>query len=204
MSFRLLAAALAVCLIPLTSLSQDKKPDEKKPADPKVVEEENPFKNVKVDDYVKYRVKASVGPVTIDGIATQTVTSKTDKEAIVKVTSNVGGMETPAQEIKQDLTKPYDPTKAGVGALPAGTDATVEKLKEGKEKIKIGDKEYDTTWTTYKVKAKSGGMEIEADVKVWTAKDVIMGMVKMDASLEISKMKMELKLELAESGNKKP
>src|SRR4029078_4600563 len=101
---------------------------------------------------------------------------KTEKEATLKVTGSfeVGGMkmDIPAQEQKIDLTKPFDPTKVGGGGPPGGGEANIEKGKEGKEKIKVGNKEYDTTWTTYKVKAKANNMEINADVKAWMAKDV--------------------------------
>ena len=101
---------------------------------------------------------------------------------------------------KKDLTKPYDPTKA---AFPDGTDAKIEKVKDGKEKIKVGEKEYETTWETYKVKVKANGMEIDADMKVWTSKDVLLQMVKMEMTTEVAGMKLEVEMELSESGNKK-
>ena len=52
-------------------------------------------------------------------------------------------MDIPGQEQKIDLTKPFDPTKGG-GVCRPGTDVKVEKGKEGKEKIKVNGKEYDS------------------------------------------------------------
>jgi len=128
---RLLAAALAACLAPLAARAAD---------------DDNPYKNVKVGDYSTYKMNTKVGQIAVTGTITQTITAKTDKEATAKVTGTVTvngtAMEIPAQEQKVDLTKPYDPTKVG-GGLPAGTEAKVEKLKEGKEKVKVAGKEYD-------------------------------------------------------------
>lgn len=187
MTVRLLAAALVVAVAPLSVRAAD---------------EENPYKNVKVGDFATYKMKVNVGPIAIDGTTTQSVTAKDDKEAKVKVTASVNGMEAPAQEQTIDLTKPYDPTKVG-GGLPGGGEAKVEKGKDGTEKVKAAGKEYETTWTTYKVKAKANGMDIDADIKVWTSKDVPMGMVKMTMKATVAKMDMEMTMELTEFGNKK-
>jgi hypothetical protein len=181
-----LLAVLALCVAPLAARADD----------------ENPYKNVKEGDFATYKMKIKVGPLEIDGTTTQTIVAKTDKEATVKITASVNGMEAPAQEQKIDLTKPYDPTKVG-GGLPAGADASVEKGKEGKEKVKLGGKEYDATWTTYKVKAKANGIEIEGEAKTWTAKDVPMGLIKMESTMTVMKMEMKMSMEMTESGNKK-
>jgi len=186
MIVRLLAAVLAVAVAPMAVRAAD---------------DENPYKNVKVGDFATYKMKVNVGPIAIDGSTTQSITEKNDKEAKVKVTASVNGMEAPAQEQTVDLTKPYDPTKVG-GGLPGGAEAKVEKGKEGKEKIKAGGKEYECTWTTYKVSAKANGMDIDADIKVWTSKEVPMGMVKMTMKASVAKMDMEMTMELTEFGNK--
>ena len=187
MTSRLSALALAFCLAPPVARAAD---------------DENPYKNVKENDFATYKMKVKVGPLELDGTTTQLITAKTDKEVTVKITATINGMEAPAQEQKIDLTKPYDPTKVG-GGLPAGTEATVEKGKDGKEKVKVGGKDYEATWTTYKVKAKANGIEIEGDAKTWMAKDVPMGLVKMESTMTIMKMEMKMTMELAESGNKK-
>lgn len=186
MRVRLFAVALVVCTAPVAARAAD---------------DENPYKNVKVGDFATYKMTTKVAGFDVAGTMTQSITKKTDKEATIKVVASVNGMDLPAQEQTIDLTKPYDPTK--VGGLPGGADATVEKGKEGKEKLKVAGKEYETTWTTYKVKAKANGQDIAADVKTWMSKDVPMGMVKMDMKMEVMKMQVEMSMELTETGNKK-
>jgi hypothetical protein len=189
MTARLLAAALAVSLGSLGVRAQD-----------------NPFKDAKEGDFVTYKMKVSVGTLNLEGTTTQTVTSKTDKEAKVKVVANFSGMETQPQEKTIDLTKPFDP--AQIGQLPPGAEAKVEKLKDrdGKEKLKIGkeNKEYDCTVTVYKMKAKATGQEIDGEVKVWESKAAPMGLVKMEMTGMVAGMKTTMTMELLEFGGKKP
>jgi hypothetical protein len=190
MTVRLLAAAIAVSLGSLAASAQD-----------------HPFKNVKVDEFATYKMKVSVattsGTLNLEGTTTQTVISKTDKEAKVRIVANFGGMETPPQEQTIDLSKPYDPTR--VGQLQPGTEAKIDKLKDGKEKVKAGkdNKEYDCTTTVYKMKAKAAGQEIDGEVKVWEAKDAPMGLVKMEMTGTVAGMKTTMTMELIESGTKK-
>lgn len=188
---RSLLAVVALAVAPVAAYAAD---------------EENPYKNAKVGDYATYTMTTKVAGLAINGTLTQSVTAKDDKEVTVKATGNIefGGnkMDIPAQEQKIDLTKPFDPTK--VGNLPAGADAKIEKLKDGKEKIKINGKEYDTTWTTYKVKAKVMDQDVETEVKAWNAKNVPGGMVKMTMTGDIAGQKMEMTMEIKEHGNKKP
>ena len=162
-------------------------------------DEENPYKKVKVGEYATYKLTGKAAGQALEGTLTQTVSAKSDKEATLKVTSKLNGMDLPSQEQKIDLTKPYDPTKS---AVPPGTDAKVEKLKEGKEKIKAGGKEYDCKWETYKVTGKAMGIEMTSEVKVWQAKDMPLQLVKMEMNAEFAGMKMEITMELSESGSK--
>jgi hypothetical protein len=186
---RSLIAACALVVTPIAAYA----------ADP-----ENPYKDAKVGDYATYTTTAELGGLTITGTITQTVTAKTDKEVTIKVTGNIefagNKMEIPEQEQKIDLTQPFDPTKGG--AIPGG-EASFEKDKDGKEKIKINGKEYDTTWTSYKVKAKIMGLELQGDMKVWTAKDVV-GILKTTMTAEVAEQKMTMTMELKETGSKKP
>ena len=183
MRTRLFACGLALALAPWAAAA----------------DEENPYKKAKVGDYATYKMTTKIAGMSIDGTLTQSVTAKSDKELTVKVSGKVNGMDIPAQEQKIDLTKPYDPTKA---SLPPGTDAKVEKLKDGTEKIKAGGKTYDTKWESYKVKAKTGGQEFEAEIKAWMSKDVALLVVKMEMSADILGMKMEMDMELTEAGSK--
>jgi len=169
----------------------------------RAADDDNPYKNAKVGDYVKYTLSTKVGPFAQDGTVTQTVTAVTDKEVTVKATMKIGETEVPIPETKIDLTKPFDPTKAGGGNIPGGGDAKIEKLKEGKEKIKVGGKEYDCVWTTYKFTAKAMGIEIEGDMKAWTSKDVPAGMVKMTMNATFAKNDMVMTMEISEYGNMK-
>ena len=160
-------------------------------------DEENPFKKAKEGDWAKFKMTTGVMGMNIDGELKMTVTAKTDKEATVKSTVTINGMELPGGEQKIDLTKPYDPTNAS--GLPKGTDVKVEKLGEGKEKIKIGTKEYDCTWLKIKSSAKIGDMNFDSEMKVWMSKDVPLGgMVKMEMKSKIADATMELK----ETGSK--
>jgi hypothetical protein len=162
-------------------------------------DEENPYKKTKVGDFATYKMTTKVAGMNLEGTITQKVSAKNDKEVTLSVTGSVNGMEIPAQEQKIDLTKPYDPTKA---SLPPGAEATVEKLKDGKEKIKVGGKEYETKWESFKVKAKVNGMEIESEVKAWMSKELHLLMVKLQMTAEAGGMKIEVEMELSESGSK--
>ena len=168
-------------------------------------DEANPYKNTKVGDYATYKMTVKYGGMTSRGTSTQAVTEKTDKEATVKVTGSFEdmGKKQDIDEVVQkiDLTRPYDPTK--VGGLPPGTEVKVEKLKEGKEKVKVGGKEYDSTWTTYKLTGKAGDSAFNAEVKAWMSQEVPMGMIKMEMTAEVARKKIELTMELEQTGNGK-
>jgi hypothetical protein len=188
MSVRLIVAVLAIGFTALVAGAADN-------------EDFNPYKNVKVGDFATYKLTVKVGQFNINGISTQTITAKTDKEATVKVVSSVNGMDLPTQTQTVDLTKPYDPSK--VGGLPQGVEATVAKDKDGKEKVKVNGMEYDAVWTTYNVKAKAGGGDVDAKIKVWMSKDVPMGVVKMEMTGELASQKMEMTMEVSKTGNDK-
>ena len=165
-------------------------------------DEENPYKKSKVGDFANYKMVTKVAGLNIEGTVMQQVIAKDDKEVTIETTGKVNGMDIPAQKQTIDLSKPFDPTKAG--NLPAGTDVKVEKLKDGTEKIKVGGKEYETKWETFKMKMKAMGMEFEADMKVWQTKSINIPMVKMEMSADVMGNKMEVAMELTESGNKEP
>ena len=181
----LLSATLVVCLVPVTRAADD----------------DNPFKNAKVGDWVEYTMTTATGDFNIEGKIKMEVTARTDKEVTIKTTSTINGMEVPGRETKIDLTKPYDPFSTT--GVPKGTDATVKKDGDGKEKIKVGGREYDTTWQKVKINGKASGLDFEADVKVWSARAApLSGMVKMEMSTEISNMKVKMTMELSGSGRK--
>jgi len=187
MNLRLLASSFVLVLAPLAARAAD---------------DENPYKKAKVGDYADYKLTVSVAGQNVEGTITQTVSAKSDKEVTLKVTGKVNGMDVPAQEQKIDLTKPFDPTK--IGQQPGGGDLKVEKGKDGKEKIKVAGKEYESTWTTYTAKGKTNGLEIDSDIKVWIAKDLPgTPLAKMESTMTVAGMKMEMKMVLSETGNRK-
>ena len=191
MFVRLLAAIVAISCAPLALRAAD---------------EENPFKNAKVGDYATYKMSMKFMGQTLSGTTTQSVTAKSEKEATIQTTGSIDFMgtkqEIPKQEQKVDLTKPFDPTKVS-GGLPPGTDVKIEKGKEGKEKVKVAGKEYDCTWTTYTMKGKANGQEFSGDVKAWMSKEMPLGMVKMAMTANVANIKMEVTMDLSETGSKK-
>lgn len=179
---RLTLIALVVCLAPAV----------------RAQEVENPYKKAKVGDWVEYKMTAAGQEVKTK----MEVTAKSDKEVTVKTTATIGGRELPGQEMKIDLTKPYDP--ATPPNLPKEIEAKIEKVKDGKEKIKVGGKEYETTFQQLKVTAKVMGNEIASDTTIWRSKDVPLdGMVKMEGTTKIMGMEIKSVMELVGSGSKK-
>ena len=163
---------------------------------------DNPYKTAKVGDFATYAMTMKVGGFEVKGTITNTVTAKTEKEATLKVTGKMNGMDIPAQEQKIDLTKAFDPSKIGPGAGGKGADAKVEETGKGKEKLTIGQKTFEATWTTMKVKTKTPVGDVEADVKVWMGKDVPLGMAKMEMTSKVGGMDMKMEMVQTESGNK--
>jgi hypothetical protein len=165
--------------------------------------DDNPYKDAKVGDFVKYKWTTGVGAITIAGTIEQTVIAKTDKEVTLKTVATVSGKAKPAQELKIDLTKPFNPTNTG--NLPPGADVKVEKLKDGKEKVTAGGKEYDTAWTSYSVKGSVKGSAMAGETKVWTAKGVA-GPVKIESKMNINDrgllQAMTMTMEVTETGSK--
>lgn len=190
MNFRLLGAALALTIVPSTWAA----------------DEENPYKKAKVGNFATYKVTTKVAGLNIEGTVTQTVTAKSDKEVTLKSSGKIlaMGMEVPVPEKETviDLTKPFDPTQAN--GVPGAKDAPkAEKLKEGREKIKLAGKEYEAKWATYKVKAKSAaGLEFDAEMKIWLAAELPIPTLKTEMNAEVMGGNMEMTMELTEMGTK--
>lgn len=186
MSTRLLIAALALMLVPAAGRAAD---------------DDNPYKNSKIGDFAIYKMTMKVAGQNLEGTMTQTVTEKSEKEVILQVTGKIGGRDLPEQRTKIDITKPFDPTKTN--ALQAGLDVKVEKGKEGKEKLKVAGKDYDTVWTNYKVTGKAGGLEIESEMKAWMSKDLTGAVARIEMKSTAAGMTFEATIELTEKGSKK-
>jgi hypothetical protein len=144
----------------------------------RAAEEDNPFKNVKEGDWVKFTMTMEIGDFKQAGEFKKTVTAKSDKEVTITTIMTLDGRKSLPSEEKIDLTKPYDPIKLlGLNE----SDAKIEKVGEEKVKVKIGTKEYDCTLIKMKVKTNAGGKEYNTDNKLWTSKDAPLGgMVKLE------------------------
>jgi len=159
--------------------------------------EENPFKTAKEGDWAEYKVTAISMGSPLDMKLKWTVAANDGMIVTLKATAIDGKTEIPGPETKIDLSKPYDPTVTA--GLPADANTTIEKVETGKEKIKVGSKEHDCTWTKYKVTGSVMGMDTESELKVWTSKEApLSGMVK----LEMKNKHVEFAAELAGSGGK--
>jgi hypothetical protein len=200
MNARRLAAILALVIVPAARSA---------PAPKSSGGDDAPYKSVKVGDFATYKMTTKVAGISVDGVMTQTVTAKSDKEVTIKTAAKVAanGMDvpTPEQESTIDLTKPFDPLKSGVlgpGAAPGGAAPTYEKLKDGKEKLTVAGKEYEATWTTYKFNMNAGGQQLEAEMKVWSSTRFSFYMLKTEVTMDLGGMKMDMTMELTEVGAK--
>jgi hypothetical protein len=102
----------------------------------------------------------------------------------------------PAQKMKVDLTKNYD----AISALNLkAKNVKIEKLDEGKERLKIAGKEYDTSWTSLRTTATEPDATVFMEYKMWFCKDVpVSGLVRMDTT----QAALTSRLELVASGRK--
>jgi hypothetical protein len=159
-------------------------------------DDDNPFRRVKVGDSATYKL-TTTGAVPSDGTATRTVTARSDTEVTVKTVVKITGGQAQESEEKIDLTRPYDPLT--VPALP-GAGVKLEKVKEGTEKVKVGGREYDARWTSYKVSGKLNGLDVTGEVKVWLSRDVPLALVKVQTTAEVAGKKLASVRELIETG----
>jgi hypothetical protein len=159
----IVAAALTLCILPAVRSADD----------------EHPFKNSKVGDWVEYKFSGTGG---VTGKTKMTITAKSDKEVAYDVEGTFAfmgkEMTAPVQKMKVDLTQPYDAISA---ANLKAKDVKIDKQGNGKEKLKLGDKEFETKWSKLKATATVNGMDIVSEYKMWFCKDVpVSGLVKMD------------------------
>jgi hypothetical protein len=175
-----IAIALLVCFAPAIQAADD----------------ENPFKNAKLGDWVEYKLTGE----NMEGSTKMTVLSKDNKELVYEVAASVSFMgnkvDGPVQIMKIDLTKAYDAISA---ANLKAKNVKIEKLDEGKEKLKTAGKEYDTKWTRLRATTMVNEMKMVVDYKMWFSDDVpLSGLVRMDTTAP----GMTTKLELIGSGSK--
>lgn len=170
----LIAATLMVCFVSTAWAADD----------------ENPWKTAKVGDWVDYKTTGT----GFSGKTKMTITARDDKEVTYEITSSftANGIEMtgPVQTMKIDLTKDYETFAA---TNMASKDIKLEKIGEGKEKLKIGDKEYDTNWTQTKATSTFSGITTISEYKMWFCKDVPLGgLVKMETKVGTTTSTLEL------------
>ena len=164
-------------------------------------DDENPFHKAKLGDWAEYKM---TGP-NVAGTTKMVIVAKDDKEVTYEITSKFSafGQETvaPAQKIKVDLTKSYDPI---IAANLKQNNTKVEKLGEGSEKVKAAGKEIETKWTKQRATTTVNDMKIVTDTKMWFSKDVpVSGMVKMESTTTVPGMPgTSTTVELVKSGSK--
>ena len=151
---------------------------------------DNPFHKAKVGDWAEYRM---TGP-NVEGKTKMTIVTASDKEVVYQVEATFtafGQTQTaPVQKITVDLSQPYD---AISGANMKQMGVTMEKVAEGTEKLKIGDKELDTKWTKSKYTTTAGGVTVVSEYKMWVCKDVpVSGLVRMDSTVGTTVTRVEL------------
>ena len=134
------------------------------------------------------------------GPLTQTVSAKSDKEVTLKVTGKINDVDIPAQEQKIDLTKPYDPTKAGLaaghgrqGGESEGREGEGEGGRQG-VRLQVGDVQGEGEGQRHGDRSRREGVAERKTCRCWS--------VKMEMNAEIAGMKIEMEMELTESGSK--
>jgi hypothetical protein len=168
----------------------------------RAADEEHPFRKAKVGDYAKYNALLREGTTEVKLLRTQTVTAASDKEVTLKSTTELNGKEVTLGRTthKIDLSVPFDPVGDGQDVSPIA-GLKWEKSKDGKENLKVGGKEYECTWTTYKP-VMPANATVEGEVKVWLCKDVPF-VVKRTLTIKFAKKDVAFTTELIEFGSKK-
>jgi hypothetical protein len=133
------------------------------------------------------------GP-NMEGRTKMTITAKDDKQVTYEITSKMSfmGKEIVGDVQKQtiDLTKSYDPVVAA-NLKAKGTKIVTEG--EGKEKLRVGDKHYETKWTKMKATTTFNNVKVESSYKMWFSKDVpLSGLVKMETTTSNIATKVEI------------
>jgi hypothetical protein len=151
---------------------------------------DNHWKNSKVGDWVEYKMTGT----GISGKTKMTITAKDDKEVAYEIessfTANGIEMKGPVQKATVDLTKDYDAIAA---ANQQSKNLKIETIGEGKEKLKFGEKEYDTKWTKSKATSTFNGVAMESEYKMWFCKDVpVSGLVRMETTVGTFTSTLEL------------
>lgn len=159
---------------------------------------DNPLKNAKVGQYIKFKMTTETMGTKTQMEMKQTVIAKDDISVTLRTETTAMGMKMPPQDSKILLNQPYEPYKQGF------SDAVVTPLGEGNEQITVGGKTYNCHWAKVKVTA-SKPTAVDSITTVWSSPDVpVNGMVKMvtDSTTKMGQNAMVTKMtmELVEAG----
>src|SRR5215831_17194167 len=129
MRYRVLA--LVVCLFPLAARGQEKAA--------------NPYLSAKIGDYLTCQMTFTIGDKEYKSEIKQSVIVKDDKLVILEIETRLDDRKDPITTVhKIDLTKPFN--LVPVAFQGENVSGKREKIEEGTQKVKIGDKTYDCTW----------------------------------------------------------
>ena len=92
-------------------------------------------------DWAEFKTTQAVNGRNLDLMTRMEVTAKTEKTAIIRTIVTVYGRAMTSGDQEIDLSKNYDPAPTPKRGLVA--DANIEEGESGKEKLKVGDKEYE-------------------------------------------------------------
>jgi len=145
--------------------------------------QDNPFRNAKVGDWIRHRMKTGAQGQTQEMTITMTLKAKTEQEATVAVAVELAGMKMPAQEQKIPLDEPYDIAKAQATAAAAGVKTEI--VGQGEEKVSLGGKTYACRWIETDLSGAAEAVPMKAKSKIWICKDLpLSGLVKLETTME--------------------
>ena len=164
-------------------------------------DDDNPFRKAKVGDYAKYSGAFQTGSFGRGFVRVQTVVAVNERELTLRTNPVYEGKELPTKtpDQKIDLTKPFN------AATTDDANANLvkwDKQKSGTDKLKVGNTEYDCTWTTYKAVSANPNTEVTGELKVWMSKDVPFVM-KRTLKMTVGTVEIVYEMEMIELGNKK-
>jgi hypothetical protein len=137
---------------------------------------DNPLKDAKVGEWLQFASHTEVMGQKRDTKMKLTVVAKDAVSVTLRTVMDMGmGKETPPQDVKFMLDKPYEPVKTG------SSDAVVTQLGEGYETLVVGGKSYACHWIKVKT-VETKPLALESISTVWGCKDVpVNHMVKMES-----------------------
>jgi hypothetical protein len=162
---------------------EKQKPLEKGAAAGSAASEDNPFRKAKVGDWAEYKVtvvqyasdpegiKHEVKDGKFEGAFKMEVTARTEQIAKIRGILPVFGETSRALAEDIDLTQPYRLANLITILFPPGS-GKYEQGDSGTEKIKVGEKEYETSWTKLTEQIKNQG---DVNLTYWTSRFVPLG-----------------------------